>query len=127
MTPWSQTSFQLAVRKKSRYNATHLAGSAIVQEYRVMIQERLEYLYLTTGLWNVLLRVLSDDPGALYYDLGQPNLDVEANIAGFCRPKTEVERRGKQLPIWETIFSLIRIQIPEDELRQNPPKLWLRF
>ncbi|EER23262.1 hypothetical protein CPC735_046320 [Coccidioides posadasii C735 delta SOWgp] len=128
--------------EKLRYNATRLAGSAIVQEYHVMIQEGLEYSYLSTGLANVQLHVPFDDPATLYYDLGEPNLDVDADTWGSGGPKTEIERvlclclmscvsqvRGQawrnsaraQLPTWETNFSHIRSQIPANELRQKPP------
>ncbi|KMP01883.1 hypothetical protein CIRG_02022 [Coccidioides immitis RMSCC 2394] len=128
--------------EKLRYNATRLAGSAIVQEYHVMIQEGLEYSYLSTGLANVQLHVPFDDPATLYYDLGAPNLDVDADTGGSGGPKTEIERvlclclmscvsqvrdqawrnsARAQLPTWETNFSHIRSQIPANELRQKPP------
>ncbi|KAF3018783.1 hypothetical protein E8E15_008547 [Penicillium rubens] len=47
---------------KLRYNAERLVCSAIVQKYHVMIQEGLEYSYLTNGIARVLLRVPRDDP-----------------------------------------------------------------
>ncbi|PYH80602.1 hypothetical protein BO82DRAFT_375443 [Aspergillus uvarum CBS 121591] len=124
--------------EKLRYNAAHLAGSAIVQEYHVMIQEGLEYLYLTTGLGVVLLRV-PDDCSTLYYYLGEPNLDVESVIEG---PRTAKERvlclclmsfqsayrdqswrnaARSQLSIWKTSFGHARSQILPGELRQKPP------
>ncbi|RAK96564.1 uncharacterized protein BO80DRAFT_428986 [Aspergillus ibericus CBS 121593] len=124
--------------EKLRYNAACLTGAAIVQEYHVMIQEGLEFSYLTTGLGIVLLRV-SDDSGTLYYHLCEPNLDVASGVAG---PKTAVERvlclclmsfrsacrdqawrnaARARLPIWESSFSYTRSQIPTEELRQTPP------
>ncbi|RAL06793.1 uncharacterized protein BO97DRAFT_438911 [Aspergillus homomorphus CBS 101889] len=123
---------------KLKYNAARLAGSAIVQEYHVMIQEGLEYSYLTTGLGIVLLRV-PDDCSTLYYYLCEPNLDVDNGVEG---PRTAIERvlclclmsfrsacrdqawrnaARAQLPIWETSFSHARSQIPPRELRQKPP------
>lgn len=126
--------------EKLKYNAMRLAGSAIVQEYHVMIQEELEYSYLTTGLAHVQLRVPFDDPSILYYNLCEPNLDVAAG--GFQGPKTEIERvlclclmsfhshlRGQAwrndaqawLPTWTTSFDHTRSQIPKQELRQTPP------
>ncbi|QQK44821.1 Protein kinase-like domain [Penicillium digitatum] len=53
--------------EKLKYSATRLVCSAIVQEYHVMIQERLEYSYLTNGLTRVLLRVPRDQPSSFYY------------------------------------------------------------
>ncbi|CAG8894365.1 unnamed protein product [Penicillium egyptiacum] len=41
---------------KLRYNAERLVCSALVQEYHVMIQEGLEYSYVTNGTARVLLR-----------------------------------------------------------------------
>jgi hypothetical protein len=58
---------------KLRYNAERLVCSALVQEYHVMIQEGLEYSYVTNGIARVLLRVPHDDPGTLYYFLCDPN------------------------------------------------------
>ena len=65
--------------EKLKYNATRLTGSALLQEYHVMIQEGLEYSYLTTGLGHVQLWVPFDDPSTLYYDLCEPNLDVDVD------------------------------------------------
>ncbi|OKL61816.1 hypothetical protein UA08_03028 [Talaromyces atroroseus] len=45
-----------------------LVGSVLTQEYHVMIQEGLEYSYITNGLCLILLRVPYDDPntGSVY-------------------------------------------------------------
>ena len=123
--------------EKLKYNATRLAGSALVQEYHVMIQEGLEYSYLTTGLGHVQLWVPFDDPSTLYYDLCEPNLDVDVDARGFQGPKTEIEKvlclclmsfhsrlrdqawrnaARAQLPIWKTSFDHTRSQIPTKEL-----------
>jgi hypothetical protein len=66
---------------KLEYNAEWLACSAIVQEYHVMIQEGLEYAYVTNGIARVLLHVLQDNPSTLYYFFCDPNSEVnpEAN------------------------------------------------
>ena len=91
---------------------------------------------MSTGLGNVQLHVPFDDPGTLYYDLGEPNLDVDAAAGSPRGPKTEIERvlclclmscRSRfrnqalrnaaraQLPIWETCFTHARSQIPANE------------
>ncbi|BDD57375.1 hypothetical protein MAP00_002740 [Monascus purpureus] len=59
---------------KSQYNTAWLVGSTIVQEFHVMIQEGLEYSYLTNGLVDMQLWVPHDDLSTLYYDLGDPIL-----------------------------------------------------
>ncbi|KAJ5544138.1 hypothetical protein N7494_005417 [Penicillium frequentans] len=63
---------------KLRYNAERLVCSAIVQEYHVMIQEGLEYSYLTNGITRVLLRVPQDEPTTLYYFFCDPHNEVNA-------------------------------------------------
>ena len=78
--------------EKLKYNAMWLTGLALVQEYHVMIQEGLEYSYLTMGLGHVQLWVPFNDPGTLYYDLCEPNLDVDVDAGGFQEPKTEIEK-----------------------------------
>lgn len=42
-----------------------------------MIQEGLEYLYVTNGIARVLLRVLYNNPSTLYYFLYNPNSEVD--------------------------------------------------
>ncbi|RAK92604.1 hypothetical protein BO79DRAFT_54504 [Aspergillus costaricaensis CBS 115574] len=128
---------------KLSYNAAWLTGSAITQEYHVMIQEGLEYSYLTNGLALVLLRVPYDEPGTLYYHLCEPNMEIDLNDdQSFDQPLTTIARvlclcllcfgapvrdqawrnkAQKQLPVWKTSFDHTRSQIPESELRQNPP------
>ncbi|KAB8240142.1 hypothetical protein BDV35DRAFT_398918 [Aspergillus flavus] len=130
-------------REKLSYNAARLTGSAVVQEFHVMIQEGLEYSYLTNGLALVLLRVPYDNPSTLYYHLCEPNIEVgQEDGQGFQQPVTAIARvlclclmsfgslfrdqewRNNalaQLPTWTTSFDHIRAQIPEAELRQNPP------
>ena len=128
--------------EKLKYNATWLTRSALVQEYHMMIQEGLKYSYLTTGLGHVQLWVLFDDPSTLYYNLCEPNLDVDADAGGFQAPKTEIEKvlclclmsfhshfcdqawqntAQAQLPIWKTSFNHTHSQIPTKELQQKPP------
>ncbi|KAK1140998.1 hypothetical protein N8T08_009655 [Aspergillus melleus] len=77
--------------EKSRYHAERLVGSAIVQEFHVMIQEGLEYSYLTNGLMDVQLWV-PYDPTTLYYHLGDPGTYGMAGGAGPGIPRTRVER-----------------------------------
>lgn len=109
-----------------------------------MIQEGLEYSYLTNGFALVLLRVPYDEPSTLYYHLYEPNTEVsQEDDQGFLQqPVTTIARvlclclmrfgsrvRGQewlnnaqaQLPVWKTNFDHTRSQIPGSELRQNPP------
>jgi hypothetical protein len=125
--------------EKSRYNAARLVGSAIVQEFHVMIQEGLEYSYLTNGLMDVQLWVPYDDPTTLYYDLGDPSMYGTAGFGRPWAPSTRIERTlclclmsfrsscrdqawrndaRAQLPIWHTSFDSERSQIPAAALPQ---------
>ncbi|GKZ29600.1 hypothetical protein AbraIFM66950_005632 [Aspergillus brasiliensis] len=128
--------------EKSRYNAERLVGSAIVQEFHVMIQEGLEYSYLTNGLMDVLLWVPHDDPTTLYYDLGDPGMYGTAGVGRPGQaPMTRIERTlclclmsfrtflrdqawrnaaKDNLPKWHTNFDSDHSQIVMVELPRNP-------
>ncbi|TQB67815.1 hypothetical protein MPDQ_004699 [Monascus purpureus] len=129
--------------EKLRYNAARLTGSAVVQEYHVMLEEGLEYSYLTNGIALVLLWVPYDNPGTLYYYLCEPNMEVNLDdeLNSLQQPLTAVARvlclclmsfrsqyhdqewrnATKKLPEWKTSFDHTRSQIPESELQQCPP------
>lgn len=129
--------------EKLRYNAIRLTGSALTQEYHLMIQEGVEYSYLTVGLALVLLRVRTEDPGTLYYHLCEPVREIDASDGhGFEKPLSAVARvlclclmsfrsqvRGQQwrkdarekLQKWTTSFSYEHSNIPRKELQRDPP------
>ncbi|KAI7343087.1 hypothetical protein KC320_g9349, partial [Hortaea werneckii] len=130
--------------EKLRYNATRLAGAAIVQEYHVMIQEGLAYSCLSTGLALVFLYVPEQDPTTLYYRLCVPNEDVQSvgEERALHQPVTAVGRllclalmscatslrsnawrnRVKgMVHVWETNFEYARSEIPDEQLYQTPP------
>lgn len=129
--------------ERLRHNAEQLVGSALTQEYHVMIQEGLGISYLTNGLAQVLLHVPYDDPSTLCYYLCEPNMDVNAeDDQSFQQPNTAITRvlclclMSSRLPvrdqrwrnsaraglhIWKTTFDHTRAQIPEEELQRAPP------
>ncbi|KAL4945863.1 hypothetical protein BDV06DRAFT_183947 [Aspergillus oleicola] len=128
---------------KLRFNAEQLACSAIVQEYHVMIQEGLEYSYVTNGIARVLLHVPKDNPSTLYYFFCDPNseLDLEVNhtsqllrtsvartlclcLLAFRSPLRSQEwrtsaRRG--LEVWTTSLDYTYSQNPGAEQQQTIP------
>ncbi|KAJ9480944.1 hypothetical protein VN97_g12570 [Penicillium thymicola] len=128
--------------KKLKHNTERLVCSAIVQEYHVMIQEGLEYSYLTNGLTRVLLRVPRDQPSTLYYFFCDPHSEVtpESDITSqlwkssvvrvlclclmaFRSPTRGQEWRNRVHPDlhkWQTSFDHTRSQIPGKELQQIP-------
>ncbi|QQK45658.1 Protein kinase-like domain [Penicillium digitatum] len=123
------------------YNSQRLVCSAIVQEYHVMIQEGLEYSYLTTGIALVLLRVPYDKPSTLYYYLCEPNQEVGHEdgdlqspstaiarvlclcLMSFCSQPRNQEWRNeycRDLKVWTTQFDGLHETICSRELHQNP-------
>ena len=120
-----------------------IAGAVITQEFDVMIQEGLEYSYVTNGFALVLLRVPFEDPGTLYYYLCEPDLEVNPEYdQSFLRPTTAIARvlclclmsfcsqvrdqqwrneAQKELPTWKSSFDDSRTPVSEDELPQNTP------
>ncbi|CAG8161735.1 unnamed protein product, partial [Penicillium nalgiovense] len=128
---------------KLRYNAERLVCSTLVQEYHVMIQEGLEYSYVTNGIARVLLHVPRDTPSTLYYFFCDPNGEVNPEDEYYSHLlKTSVARtlclclmafrsptRGQEwrnstrseLPLWTTSFDHTRSQIPKAELQQTLP------
>ncbi|PYH99454.1 hypothetical protein BO71DRAFT_415543 [Aspergillus ellipticus CBS 707.79] len=122
--------------QKSRYNTARLAGSAIIQEFHVMIQEGLTYSYLTNGLIDVQLWVPYDDPTTLYYHLGDPSMcgrpgspmtRIERTLClclmSFRTPLRDQAWRNAaedELPKWRTSFDSEHSHIPSTALPQNP-------
>ncbi|KAJ5335850.1 uncharacterized protein N7506_005786 [Penicillium brevicompactum] len=123
--------------EKLKYNAERLVCSAIVQEYHVMIQEGLEYSYVTNGVARVLLRVPYNDPSTLYYFLCDPNSEQSPQepttsiarvlclcLMAFRSPVRDQEWRNtaqSRLPLWTTSFDYARSQIPKEVLQQIAP------
>ncbi|QSS50346.1 hypothetical protein I7I53_11001 [Histoplasma capsulatum var. duboisii H88] len=129
--------------EKLKYNAEQLTGAVLAQEYHVMIQQGLEYSYITNGFALILLHVPYDDPSTLYYHLFEPNMDVNPDDPdAFLQPKTAIARvlclclmsfssqirsqtwrnaARSQLHLWETSFDYIHSTIPNEELKQVPP------
>lgn len=123
------------------YNSQRLVCSAIVQEYHVMIQEGLEYSYLTTGMALVLLRVPYDEPSTLYYYLCEPNQEVDHGdgdlqypntaiarvlclcLLSFCSQPRNQEWRNEyclDLKVWTTQFDGLPETVSSQEFQQNP-------
>ncbi|KAJ5129287.1 uncharacterized protein N7515_005326 [Penicillium bovifimosum] len=147
----SKNKIETEQEAKLKYNAERLVCSVLVQEYHVMIQEGLEYSYVTNGIARVLLRVPPDDPGTLYYFLCEPNSELGPEVEDSSQlQKTSVARtlclclmafrstvRGQEwrnstrpdLPIWKTSFDHTRSQIPREDMERlhsssTHPEYW---
>ncbi|KAG5204527.1 Lipopolysaccharide kinase [Trichophyton interdigitale] len=123
---------------KLLYNAEQMTASTLVQEFHVMINEGLEFSYITNGLAYVLLRVYDNDPTTLYYYFCNPNKEVDSDALSrtaiarvlclclmSCRsPVRNQDWRNnarQQLHVWETNLDYERGRIPDDELNKTPP------
>ena len=129
--------------EKLKYNAEQLTGAVLAQEYHVMINEGLEYSYVTNGLALILLQVRYDDPSTLYYYLCEPIMEVRliddqnlqlpmtaiARVLCLCLMSSTVPIRTqdwrnaamKDLHVWEMDLDYARSQIPDEERNQTPP------
>lgn len=107
-----------------------------------MIQEGLEYSYLTNGIARVPLRVPQDEPTTLYYFFCDPHNEVNAEgditsqvwktsvarvlclcLLAFRSPIREQKWRNRvslDLHKWKTNFDHTRSEITREELQQIP-------
>ncbi|KAJ5550881.1 hypothetical protein N7461_005579 [Penicillium sp. DV-2018c] len=127
---------------RSVYNAQRLVCAALVQQYHVMIEEGLEYSYLTTGIALVLLWVPREKPSTLYYHLCVPNEEVGDPDVDLAQPNTPIARvlclclmslrsrqRDQEWRNWhsstlhttETNFDPSNTNAATEELQQNHP------
>ena len=91
MNFWEKVVKAHGVPTTEEEKSERLTGAVIAQEFDVMIQEGLEYSYVTNGLALVLLRVPIEDPGTLYYHLCEPNSEVDPdNDQSFLLPLTAI-------------------------------------
>ena len=67
----------------SQYHSDRLVAAVITQTFLYMIENGLEYSYITTGEAFVFLKVRSDDPTAVYFHLAEPQADVDQNTSGI--------------------------------------------
>jgi hypothetical protein len=79
--------------EKLRYNTEQIAGSALTQEYHVIICEGLELSYMTIGLALVLLHIPQDDLSTLLYFLCEPNIEIGGDDdQSYREPRTAIAR-----------------------------------
>jgi hypothetical protein len=64
--------------EKFIYHSEWLVAAALTQTYSYMVEDGLEYSYLTTGEAFVFLQIKEAEPHTLYYHLAEPNTEAEA-------------------------------------------------
>jgi hypothetical protein len=129
--------------EKLNYNADRLTGAAITQTFEYMIENGLEYSYMTNGEAFIFLHVREDDPTTVYYYLAEPNREAdEQDTTGFRYPFTAVgrvlgfclmavrsaarnqawrDRAAEKLHKWNEEFEDVVHDIPSSERHQTPP------
>ena len=129
--------------EKLIYNADMLVGAAVTQVFAYMVENALQYSYITTGEAFIFLHIQEDDPTTLYYHLAEPNNEIEAEngpvfpifqtaigqMLSFClmalrsTPLSQEWRHNavRKLHTWAVDFEVILSQIPKDERKQPPP------
>ena len=75
-------------QEQKDHKADWRIGCAITQAYSYMIENGLEYSYITTGVALVFLWVRAKNPATVYYHLAIPNEDVDRN--GYDWQRTAV-------------------------------------
>jgi hypothetical protein len=129
--------------EKLNYNADRLTGAAITQTFEYMIENGLEYSYMTNGEAFIFLRVRENDPTTVYYYLAEPNREADeqystgfrypftavGRVLGFClmavdsaaRNQSWRDRATEQLHKWNEEFEDVVHDIPSSERHQTPP------
>jgi hypothetical protein len=123
------------------YHSEWLVSAALTQTYGYMIENGLEYSYLTTGEAFVFLWIKEDDPHTLYYHLARPTLEAQADpgvilsrtavsqVFCFCLLALQSQPRDQQ---WRNIamesastasvdYDLVLQETPVEVRTETPP------
>lgn len=128
---------------KLDYDSDLRTGAAISQTFGYMIDNGLEYSYITTGEAVVFLRVMEDNPTTIHYHLAEPKHEAEMEGGGARISKTAVGQvlafclialqssprsmdwrhaASKAQRTWEVDFEAICRQMPaHDAVPSSPP------
>lgn len=95
------------IEARLQYNADKLVAAVVTQTFRYMIENGLEYSYITTGESFVFLHIRAEDPTTLHYHVTVPADEVHddnlastesqtaiAQVACLCLMALKSERRG---------------------------------
>ena len=77
---------------KLQYNADQLIAAVATQTFHYMIENGLEYSYITTGETFVFLRIKEDDPTTLYYHLAVPGDEIDDQELDFLLSQTAISQ-----------------------------------
>lgn len=85
MTPKNE-----AITARLQYNADKAVMAVATQTFHYMIENGLEYSYITTGEAFIFLRIKENDPTTLYYHVTVPNDEISETDAGFPYSQTAI-------------------------------------
>ncbi|KAL9122915.1 MAG: hypothetical protein Q9187_000527 [Circinaria calcarea] len=124
-----------------QYNADKLAAAVVTQTFHYMVENGLEFSYITTGEAFVFLHVQKEDPTTLYYHLAVPGDEVSneepefsipqiaiSQVMSLCLIAFQSEQRNhrwrrdakKKLKKYIVDYEAILRQIPETERKLSP-------
>ena len=79
-----------AIAARLQYNADKVVMAVATQTFHYMIENGLEYSYISSGEAFVFLRIQESDPTTLYYHVAVPNDDVSDDDANFLYSQTAI-------------------------------------
>lgn len=127
-----------------QYHSDRLSAAVVTQVYTYMIENGLEYSYITTGEAFVFLRVPLDEPKTVLYHLADPKAEASeaveqaenilsrtavGQVLAFCLLALQSEPRGQAWRRkamanprrWVVDDAAILHEIPETVRKQEPP------
>jgi len=113
---------EAAIEARLQYNADKLVAAVATQTFHYMIENGLEYSYITTGESFVFLHIREEDPTTLHYHITVPADEVDdddlassesrtaiAQVACLCLMALKSKRRGH---VWRARA--------KDQLKKHP-------
>ena len=116
----------------AKHHAKDLAAAVATQTFHYMIENGLEYSYITTGEAFVFLRIDWDDPTTLLYHVAVPSDEVAADNAGgdaFAFHRTAVSQvlglcllasRSEQVCQGQRKCAMLRLQTWNEDENSEP-------
>ena len=130
---------------KLQFDADRLVAAVATQTFHYMIENGLEYSYITTGEVFIFLHVKEDDPTTLYYHVSVPGEEIDDNelevtlpqtavsqVMGLCLMASQSKQRSqrwrttakKGLDKYRIDYMAILAQIPETERKRSPGSVY---
>ena len=133
------------VEARLQHNAEKLVAAVATQTFHYMIQNGLEYSYISTGEALVFLRIKKKDPTTLYFHVSEPGREIfdderhllhhhtaVSQVVSLTLMAAQSKQRGhkwqsaakKSLKKWEIDYENCLNQIPETERKRVPDSIY---